>query len=80
MKSPGEDSAYCCCSYYLIVMVLFNNDNNIEQIFELNNPSKCLILKPEDWHTMYDFSEDAILMVFASEYFDKNDYIFEPYI
>lgn len=59
---------------------IFSNDNNIEQIFELNNPSKCLILKPEDWHTMYDFSEDAILMVFASEYFDKNDYIFEPYI
>lgn len=58
---------------------IYNNDSITEQVFELNNPSKCLILNPEDWHTMYDFSEDAILMVFASEYFDKNDYIFDPY-
>jgi hypothetical protein len=50
-----------------------------EEVFELNHPSKCLILNPEDWHTMYDFTKDAILMVFASEYFDNSDYIFEPY-
>jgi hypothetical protein len=25
------------------------------------------------------FTEDAILMVFASEYFDVKDYIYEPY-
>ena len=24
---------------------------------------------------MYDFSEDAVLMVLASEYYDENDYI-----
>lgn len=58
---------------------IYNNNNIEEQIFELNQPSKCLILDPEDWHTMYDFSKDAILMVFASEYFDEKDYIFEPY-
>jgi hypothetical protein len=28
---------------------------------------------------MYDFSEDAILMVLASENFDEEDYIFQPY-
>lgn len=58
---------------------IYNNNNIEEQVFELNNPSKCLILDPEDWHTMYDFSKDAILMVFASEFFDEKDYIFEPY-
>jgi dTDP-4-dehydrorhamnose 3,5-epimerase-like enzyme len=58
---------------------IYNNDNRTEQIFELNKPSKCLIINPEDWHSMYDFSEDAILMVFASEEFDAADYIFEPY-
>jgi dTDP-4-dehydrorhamnose 3,5-epimerase-like enzyme len=58
---------------------IYNNDNITETVFELNTPSKCLILNPEDWHSMYDFSEDAILMVFASEYFDSTDYIFEPY-
>jgi hypothetical protein len=28
---------------------------------------------------MYDFSSDAILMVLASEKFNKDDYIFENY-
>ncbi len=59
---------------------IYNHDGNIEKIFELNNPSKCLILEPPDWHKMYNFSVDAILMVFASEYFNKDDYIYEPYL
>lgn len=58
---------------------IYNNNNIKEETFELNHPSKCLILNPEDWHTMYDFTKDAILMVFASECFEEADYIFEPY-
>lgn len=58
---------------------IYNNNNIKEEEFRLDKPNKCLILQPEDWHTMYNFSEDAILMVFASEFFDNNDYIFEPY-
>lgn len=46
---------------------------------KLDTPSKCLILKPEDHHWMDNFTPDCILMVFASEYYDANDYIFEPY-
>ena len=38
-----------------------------------------MILESKDWHNMYDFTEDAILMVLASEFFDEKDYIFEPY-
>lgn len=57
-----------------------NNDGNNKEIFDLNTPQKCLILEPKDWHKMYNFSEDAILMVLASEYFDENDYIFENYL
>ena len=49
---------------------IYNNNNLAEEVFELNSPAKCLIINPEDWHTMYDFSEDAILMVFASEFFE----------
>jgi dTDP-4-dehydrorhamnose 3,5-epimerase-like enzyme len=47
--------------------------------FLLNRPDQCLIIEPADWHTMDNFSADAILMILASEYFDENDYIFEPY-
>ena len=56
-----------------------NNDNETETLYELDKPDKCLVLEPKDWHQMSNFSKDAILMVLASEYFDNNDYIFEPY-
>lgn len=59
---------------------IISNDNNIEQIdFLLDNPNKCLILYPEDYHSMHHFSRDAILLVLASEYFDPEDYIYESY-
>lgn len=58
---------------------IFNDNGKMQENFELNQPNKCLILDPDDWHTMFDFSKDAILMVFASEYFDEADYIFTPY-
>jgi dTDP-4-dehydrorhamnose 3,5-epimerase-like enzyme len=56
------------------------NDNGQKvDIFELNTPDKCLILEPEDWHVMHEFSKDAILLVLASTAFDPKDYIYEPY-
>ena len=58
---------------------IWNNDGTKKEEFILDTPDKCLILEPRDWHKMYDFSTDAILMVLASEYFDYNDYIFEEY-
>lgn len=58
---------------------IFNNDNFQKEKFVLDSPDKCLMLEAKDWHKMFGFTEDAILMVLASEYFDKNDYIYEPY-
>lgn len=49
------------------------------EVYILDSPSKCLIIQPNDFHWMDNFSENCILMVFASEYFDANDYIYEPY-
>jgi len=59
---------------------IYNNNGTKEEVFELDAPGKCLLLEPQDWHTMYDFTPDAILMVLASENFDAKDYIFDPYI
>jgi len=56
-----------------------NNDANPTSTFLLNRPDQCLIIEPQDWHSMDNFSSDAILMILASEYFDEKDYIFEPY-
>jgi dTDP-4-dehydrorhamnose 3,5-epimerase-like enzyme len=58
---------------------IYNNNGENEGEFLLNSPDKCLLIEPRDWHTMYNFSEDAILMVLASENFDEKDYIFQPY-
>lgn len=59
--------------------VVTNNDGLRKEEFLLDDPSKCLILETKDWHQMKDFTSDAILLVFASTYFDESDYIFEPY-
>jgi len=56
-----------------------NDDGISKQEYHLSNPDEGLILNPEDWHEMYDFSEEAILLVLASEYFDPKDYIYEKY-
>ena len=58
---------------------IFSYDGSRKDTFVLDTPDKCLILEPQDWHKMYAFSPDAILMVLASEYFDPADYIFEEY-
>ena len=58
---------------------IFNDDGENKEEFKLDTPAKCLILEPNDWHQMHHFTQDAILMVLASEYFDQGDYIFEPY-
>ena len=60
--------------------IIRNNNNKIQEEFVLDSPEKCLIIYPEDFHEMYNFTPKAILMVLASEKFDPDDYIFEPYM
>jgi tellurite resistance-related uncharacterized protein len=58
---------------------VYNNNGKEEEYIHLSNPRQCLVLKPEDWHTMDQFSEDAILLVVSNQLYDKDDYIYEPY-
>jgi hypothetical protein len=58
---------------------VFVNNGTRKENFIMDNPGKCLILEPEDWHVIDDFTKGAILLVFASEYFDPEDYIYEDY-
>lgn len=41
----------------------------------LDSPAKGLIIGDLIWREMYDFSEDCILLVLASEHYDELDYI-----
>ncbi len=56
-----------------------SNTNEPIKEFNLDTPSQCLILYPEDHHWMDNFTKDCILMVFASEFYDANDYITDNY-
>ena len=59
---------------------VISNDNGREKKeFIMNSPDKCLLIFQEDYHSMHHFTPDSILLVLASEYFDPNDYIYEPY-
>lgn len=59
---------------------VYTNNGTVEENFQLDSPSTCLVLEPQDWHSMDSFSENAILMVFSNEYYDRADYIDEPYV
>ena len=51
-------------------------DNGREtEIIELNKPRMGLYLSPMLWKDMYDFSEDSVLLVLASEHYDGSEYI-----
>ena len=53
-------------------------DNGYErQTVLLNHPWQGLLIKPNTWRTLDDFSSGAVCMVLASELFDLEDYIYE---
>ena len=58
---------------------IYVNDGQSEQIITLSSPSQCLIVNPQDWHTMRNASQYTVLLVLASHHFDPEDYIHEPY-
>ena len=47
--------------------------------FNLSKPNQLLIINPEDYHTMSEFSDNSVLLVLASENYNINDYIDEEY-
>lgn len=51
-------------------------DNGYEKkIVPLEKPYEGLYVSNSMWREMYDFSEDAVLLVLASELYDEADYI-----
>lgn len=47
--------------------------------FHLKSPDQVLLLEPEDWHTMDNFTKGSTLLVLNSHSWDKEDYVYEPY-
>ena len=54
-------------------IVLDDGENRSEVV--LSNPSEGLYIGPNLWREMKDFSEGAVLLVLASDFYDEADYI-----
>jgi len=51
------------------------DDGRKKEIHYLDQPNKGLLIDKMVWHEMYNFSNDCVLMVIASGYYDEEDYI-----
>ena len=51
------------------------DDGRDKKEVELNNPYEGLYVGANIWREMFDFKDEAVLMCFASELYDENDYI-----
>jgi len=51
------------------------DDGVNSQLIHLDNPRKGVILGKMLWHTMKNFSEDCVILVLASDYYNESDYI-----
>ena len=42
---------------------------------DINEPHIGIFIGKYVWHTMHNFSDDCVILVFASDYFNESDYI-----
>ena len=74
----GEHAHRTCHQFLVCVSgscsVIIDNGNTRREL-QLDNPNLGLYLPPMVWGVQYKYSADAVLLVFASEYYDPNDYI-----
>ena len=73
------EHAHRTCKQFLIcargTCSVVADDGEHREEFLLDDPSLGLYLPPLTWGIQYKYSPDAVLLVFASEYYDSNEYI-----
>jgi len=78
-KEIRGEHAHRICHQFLICVqgtctVLADDGvNRVEML--LDSPDKGVYLPPMIWGVQYKYSKDAVLLVFASHYYDETDYI-----
>jgi carbonic anhydrase/acetyltransferase-like protein (isoleucine patch superfamily) len=78
-KEIRGEHAHLECEEFLICIsgscsILADDGKNKTEIL-LNSPNKGVYLPPMTWRVHYQYSSDAVLLVFASHLYDSNDYI-----
>ena len=77
-KTRGEHAHFKCKQFLICVkgscaVVIDDGNSRCELI--LDSPERGIYLPPLIWGIQYKYSSDAVLLVFASENYDSNDYI-----
>lgn len=77
-KIRGEHAHYKCHQFLVCVkgscaVVVDDLDARVE--VRLDAPDQGLYLPPMTWGIQYKYSADAVMMVFASDYYEAEDYI-----
>jgi UDP-2-acetamido-3-amino-2,3-dideoxy-glucuronate N-acetyltransferase len=77
-KTRGEHAHYKCQQFLLCVKgscaVVVDDGKSRSEVI-LDSPEKGIYIPPLTWGIQYKYSSDAVLLVFASENYDANDYI-----
>jgi UDP-2-acetamido-3-amino-2,3-dideoxy-glucuronate N-acetyltransferase len=77
-ETRGEHAHHACHQFLLCVhgrCAVVADDGMRRQEFLLDEPYLGIHLPPLTWGTQYKYSQDAVLLVFASEHYDAADYI-----
>ncbi len=77
-KTRGEHAHYHCHQFLICVKgkcAVVVDDGKKRKEVELNRPDMGIYLPPLTWGIQYKYSSDAVLLVFASHYYEADDYI-----
>lgn len=77
-ETRGEHAHRICHQFLIAVkgsIHVVADDGRHREEFVLDKPNKGIYLPPMTWGIQYRYSHDAVLMVFASHYYDSADYI-----
>ena len=66
------DQAILCLSGS---MDLILDDGKFKKKIKISSSNQIVLINRMIWHDLVNFSQDCVLAVFASEYFDEKDYI-----
>lgn len=55
-------------------MIHLDNGHDTAEV-KLDSPEYGLVIENNMWREMYDFTDDAVLLVLASQHYDEKDYI-----
>ncbi|XOV82860.1 MAG: WxcM-like domain-containing protein [bacterium] len=78
VETRGEHAHRQCHQFLVCVrgqLSVVADDGNHREEFLLDRPDLGLHLAPMVWGVQYKYSADAVLLVFASDYYDADDYI-----